>query len=179
MDKPYDLKEVGKRIRKIRISLGLSMEEFAKKIDEKAKSGTVSNWETGKNLPNNERLKKIADLGNINVEYLLSGNPFDNLPIEEQDKYIESQVESYLLAEFKENHYPQLESFLEVPGNFYVNQYKLNSEDKKLLYDVAMALFGGREKNYPSDEQIKKEFEDVRHHITQQRKNYTRNNPNK
>jgi len=180
MDKSYDLKEVGKRIRKIRTSLGLSMEEFAKKIDEKAKSGTVSNWETGKNLPNNERLKKIADLGNVYIEYILSGNPFDNLPIEEQDKYIESQVETYLLAEFKENQYPQLESFLEVPVNFYVNQYKLNNEDKKILYKVAMALFGDREKNYPSDEQIQKEYEDARHHINQLRKSYTnRNNSNK
>lgn len=59
---------------------------------------------------------------------------------------------------------------MEVPGNFYVNQYKLNSEDKKLLYNVAMALFGDREKNYPSDEQIKKEHEEVLHHIAQQRK---------
>lgn len=76
-------KVVGERIRSIRKNLGLSMEDFAAKIDEKAKSGTVSNWETGKNLPNNERLKRIADLGNTNVNFLLHGSTteflFNNL----------------------------------------------------------------------------------------------------
>lgn len=38
MEQSYDLKEVGKRIRKIRISLGLSMEEFAKKLTRKQKA---------------------------------------------------------------------------------------------------------------------------------------------
>jgi len=61
----------GERIKEIRMDLGLTMEEFAKRIDDKAKSGTVSNWETGKNLPNNNRLKKIAELGNVDISYLL------------------------------------------------------------------------------------------------------------
>lgn len=70
---PNDPKSVGQRIRNIRQILGDSMEQFAKKIDDKAKSGTVSNWETGKNLPNSKRLKTIAELGNISVDYLLEG----------------------------------------------------------------------------------------------------------
>lgn len=69
-----DPKKTGFRIREIRKKLGYSMEQFAKKIDDKAKSGTISNWETGKNLPNNERLKRIAELGNVSVEYLLYGS---------------------------------------------------------------------------------------------------------
>lgn len=67
--------EVGKRIRYIRTNeLGLSMEDFGKKIDDRVKSGTVSNWETGKNLPNNQRLIKIAELGEIPVNELLYGS---------------------------------------------------------------------------------------------------------
>lgn len=65
--------EVGMRIREIRKKLGLSMDSFAAKIDDKAKSGTVSNWESGKNLPNNERLKRIAELGNVSMPFLLEG----------------------------------------------------------------------------------------------------------
>lgn len=65
--------EVGKRIRHIRYDLGLSMTQFAKRIDKKAMSGTISNWETGKNLPNNERIKRIAELGGVSVNYLLYG----------------------------------------------------------------------------------------------------------
>lgn len=65
-------KAVGSRIRNIRTHiLGLSMSDFGKKIDSNAKSGTVANWETGKNLPNNNRLLKIAKLGNVTVDELL------------------------------------------------------------------------------------------------------------
>ncbi|MDT2849720.1 helix-turn-helix transcriptional regulator [Vagococcus carniphilus] len=68
--------DVGGRIKSIRTFKGLSMDEFAKMIDDKAKSGTVANWETGKNLPNNARLKKIAEIGGVSVNYLLSGDIF-------------------------------------------------------------------------------------------------------
>ncbi|EJF00409.1 MAG: helix-turn-helix transcriptional regulator [Liquorilactobacillus hordei] len=63
--------DIGNHIRMIRLDLGLTMDEFAKKIDDKAKSGTVANWETNKNAPNKKRLKKIAELGNTSVEHLL------------------------------------------------------------------------------------------------------------
>lgn len=69
-----DPKKIGQRIRAIRKKLGLSMSAFAERIDNKAKSGTVSNWETGKNLPNNERLKRIAELDGISVDELLFGS---------------------------------------------------------------------------------------------------------
>lgn len=67
-------REVGLRIKEIRLKLGCSMDEFASRIDDKAKSGTVSNWETGKNLPNNKRLNRIAELGNVSAKELLFGD---------------------------------------------------------------------------------------------------------
>lgn len=68
--------EVGRRIRNIRTNImGLSMDDFGHRIDGKAKSGTVSNWETGKNLPNNKRLRRIAELGDMSVDELLYGAP--------------------------------------------------------------------------------------------------------
>lgn len=72
MNLEIDPNAVGVRIREIRKGLGLSMSAFADRInhlehDNKAKSGTVSNWENGKNLPNNKRLKMIADMGGISV----------------------------------------------------------------------------------------------------------------
>lgn len=78
----YDAKKVGERIKELRLNLGLNMTAFGKAIDDynpngKTKSGTVSNWETGKNLPNNERLKKIAELGGTTVVELLSGTEKD------------------------------------------------------------------------------------------------------
>lgn len=74
-----DKKALGQRIRAIRLKLGLTMEDFIERIDNKpgrGRSGTVNNWETGKNAPNKQRLKKIAKLGGVSVEYLINGNHF-------------------------------------------------------------------------------------------------------
>lgn len=85
--KKNDPIQVGARIRNIRTHhLGLSMSDFGKMIDSNVKSGTVSNWETGKNLPNNSRLKKIAELGNTTVDKLLYGKSTIQLAIESVDK---------------------------------------------------------------------------------------------
>lgn len=98
--KNVDPKEVGTRIRSIRKSLGLSMEEFASRIDNKAKSGTISNWETGKNLPNNVRLKKIADIGETSInELLYNSNEEKSLqkaePLSVEDKIYDLVKEFY------------------------------------------------------------------------------------
>ena len=64
--------EVGVRIKQIRKKTGLNQTDFAKLIG--ATLPAVSNWETGKNLPNNERLKAISQIGEISVDELLHGN---------------------------------------------------------------------------------------------------------
>ena len=106
-----DKKALGRRIRAIRLQLGLTMEDFIERIDGKpgrGRSGTVNNWETGKNAPNKKRLKKIADLGGVSVEYLVNGNRlsfadtkilFDKavhkskLSKDERQKLVESQLD--------------------------------------------------------------------------------------
>jgi len=69
----YDPKKVGKRIKMLRISKGMTMNEFGNLIDSNVKSGTVTNWESGKNAPNKKRLKRIADLCGVSVDFLLNG----------------------------------------------------------------------------------------------------------
>lgn len=49
------------------------MNEFGSLIDSNVKSGTVTNWESGKNAPNKKRLKRIADLCGVSVNFLLNG----------------------------------------------------------------------------------------------------------
>ena len=68
-----DKKEVGKRILKIRKSYGYSMKEFGEKAGH-APRGSVNSWEKGVNLPNEERLKQIASMGNMSVNELLYGS---------------------------------------------------------------------------------------------------------
>ena len=65
--------EVGQRIKMIRMTMGLSLEGFGQKVDNVSRSLT-SRWERGVNLPNNARLKKIAELGNLSIDELLYGS---------------------------------------------------------------------------------------------------------
>ncbi|HES2605131.1 TPA: helix-turn-helix transcriptional regulator [Streptococcus pyogenes] len=69
--------QVGERIKQTRLSLGESMEQFGSRFN--TSKGTVNNWEKGRNLPNKENLKKIADLGNKEVIELLYGNYEDRI----------------------------------------------------------------------------------------------------
>ena len=78
----YDKEAIGKRIKDIRRKTGDNMREFGERIalkldlsKENAPSDSiVSRWEKGKSIPNPERLKAIADIGNTSVQELLYGN---------------------------------------------------------------------------------------------------------
>lgn len=63
---------ISERIKTIRKKLGLNQTDFGNMIDE-AHKGLVSRWESGINLPNNKRLKLIAELGGVSVNELLYG----------------------------------------------------------------------------------------------------------
>ncbi|SLK13131.1 helix-turn-helix domain-containing protein [Bacillus toyonensis] len=84
---------LGQRIKLIRIKNGMTLEEFGKQILNANKS-IVSKWERGITVPNNERLAKIAEVGNVTIDYLLSENPFDNLPLEEKQYFEKGQRQS-------------------------------------------------------------------------------------
>ena len=69
--------QVGKRIKAIRKELGLTMKEFGEKFDPPASDSIVSRWENGINMPNNERLQKISELGNVSIHYLILGSEYN------------------------------------------------------------------------------------------------------
>lgn len=66
-------KSIGSRIKAIRVNKGLTMEDFGKLFNPPANKSLVSKWESGKSLPNNERLKKISEIGNVSMMFLLKG----------------------------------------------------------------------------------------------------------
>lgn len=142
----YDPIRVGEMIRAIRQELGLSMEEFAKRIDNTAKSGTVSNWETGKNLPNLARLNRIAELGGVSKTYLLGIAPHETLDTIDQASYKlmplgyelkEDLSEGYLWMECPDNtsfevsltEISNLNSEIDSFSRFKVEELKKNHED--------------------------------------------------
>lgn len=79
-------KELANRIKLIRLSKGLSQEQFGELFSPVAARSIVSRWESGNSVPNAERLKKIASLGGISVEELINGS-IDDL-IEKVSDYI-------------------------------------------------------------------------------------------
>ena len=61
----------GKKIKSIRMQRGETMKEFGSNFNPPASDSIVSRWERAISIPNNERLKKIAELGEISVDELL------------------------------------------------------------------------------------------------------------
>ena len=87
MKNNIDKKAVGKRIRQIRNSLNLTLEQFGKDKDINAERSNVSKWERGATLPNQSRLEIIAKLGNMTVNELLYGDT---------EKYIQELYEQII-----------------------------------------------------------------------------------
>ncbi len=91
-------REVGARIKGIRLTKGMTLEEFGKLFG--ASKGSVQGWESGRNLPNPERLKSLAKIGDTTVEELLYGS-------------LENQVRSMIIKHLEFNNRPVIEEYLE------------------------------------------------------------------
>lgn len=67
-------REIGNRIKLIRISVGKNQEDFGYSFDPPINKSSISRWESGKTMPSSRRLREIAEIGGVSVEYLLNGN---------------------------------------------------------------------------------------------------------
>ena len=142
-----DKKLVGERISAIRKSLGLTMEMFGNKVLNADRS-LVSKWERGKAVPNNARVKIIAELGNVSVSYLLYGKTtFDDLSDEDKTRILAEQSENlskrekggienlrYFLDNYRESlSYRRTVNLLSAALRYsYINE-KQPDEDPKLI----------------------------------------------
>mgnify|MGYP001128038469 FL=1 len=75
--RPEYLKNVGKRIRKVRILRKLSQNELAKRCGYKSRSA-INKIETGINDVPIYKLKIITEMLNIDVTIILNENEFNN-----------------------------------------------------------------------------------------------------
>ncbi|HFU3706198.1 TPA: helix-turn-helix domain-containing protein [Streptococcus suis] len=85
MTNDIDKKAIGVRIKNIRQEKGMTLEEFGKLFG--AGKGLVSRWENGLSIPNPERVKAIAKIGDTTVQNLLSGTA---------SAYLKSSIDSKL-----------------------------------------------------------------------------------
>lgn len=88
--------ELGKRIKKIRLDLGETAEQFGNRFDPKANRSLVSAWENGRYKPAPERLKQIAELGDTTVDKLLYGKIDSKYDVEK----LRNAIEETTLADF-------------------------------------------------------------------------------
>ena len=133
-------KSIGLRIKQLRTAKGLTMEEFGKLFNPPANKSLVSKWENGKSLPNNERLKKITEIGNISMEYLLEGT-FKLEPISDMSPELKKQ---YLDKMINQTKYEALDKLKDSLGNG-VDSY----QEARFLNEVF--TFTENTKNYSNE----------------------------
>ncbi|WP_223144727.1 helix-turn-helix domain-containing protein [Macrococcoides canis] len=107
---------VGKRIRNSRIKKGISQKELAEKIN--VSNAVMSRYESGTRSPDFEKLKHIAEVLEVSIDYLLdhektttetfllnSSEGFSDLPIDEQNRIEKTLREHalFLISQAKKN----------------------------------------------------------------------------
>lgn len=78
--------EISEKIKQARLKLGLTQEDVADKLDISRQ--TLSNWETGKTLPDIANVMKMSDLYNISLDELLKGDVKMKKKIFDEQKYV-------------------------------------------------------------------------------------------
>lgn len=144
-----DKKRVGQRIKAIRQSKGMTLEEFGNLFG--ATKGNVSLWEKGSSLPSNERLPLIAKIGDTTVEELLHGTPqqyINNVIYHNEsenfvnDKAVEKVV--YYYAEKNMSPYNDDENIIKKYNDYFLNQsaedFLIDYNTTDLLYDEIHGL---------------------------------------
>lgn len=132
---------IGNRIRKIRTSLQMDQKQFSEIINTTVSA--LSNWENGRNKPNMEKLKRIAQLADISVEELLYGNILRHYFNEHWTQLIKNEdtAKDYYNINQKEFEYVQ-SSKEKVYDNFYNNAleygYSDNNNDNFYLFALAV-----------------------------------------
>lgn len=132
---------IGNRIRKIRTSLQMDQKQFSEIINTTVSA--LSNWENGRNKPNMEKLKRIAQLADISVEELLYGNILRHYFNEHWTQLIKNEdtAKNYYNINQKEFEYVQ-SSKEKIYDNFYNNAleygYSDNNNDNFYLFALAV-----------------------------------------
>ncbi|CCW08689.1 helix-turn-helix domain-containing protein [Bacillus sp. GeD10] len=84
---------------------------------------------------------------------------FNSMTPEEEEAYIERQNKKIPLWEYRRLHYPDIKDLL-LGSSVFFNGKSLDQEHREMATKVLAALFEKLEVNYPSDEEIEKEYDD-------------------
>ncbi|MGM0197733.1 helix-turn-helix domain-containing protein [Enterococcus sp. DIV1314a] len=132
--------EAGKRIKQLRLSCGLTMEELGKKLENSPRA-TISNWERGTNLPNPQKLKLLSTITNSAIDWIKWGT-------------LEEYITSYLIDRGYELY---IKDFPETPHKIFKDIQESYSDtfsldkDYELLNPIIKNIFS---KYYSKDFEI-------------------------
>lgn len=150
-----DKKLFGKRLKTLRLEIGMTLEEFGTKVVNSNKS-VVSKWENGISLPNPERLKIIAEFFDTTVEELLEPNPIfknrikklrkeQNLTLDDLSEELDIRLDLLNMYE-KGNTHPQLglikeiANYFNVSFNYLIFQSDVRDYPVKSMSDIIKVL---------------------------------------
>lgn len=157
---------LGLRIQKIRQSKGYTLEEFGKLFN--ANKALVSKWVKGHNIPNSERIKAIAKLGDLTVNELLYGsieefvrtNYFNIVPETPYKKPNDGTILNIIdVAKIENKNINNIEGILGIAEFFFETEIEERIEGTEILQDLIGEL--SFEKQYEVAEYLlKKYYED-------------------
>lgn len=78
--------DFGKRLSSLRKIKKISQEKFADKVGVTRQ--TIFNWESNITKPNSDDLRKIAEILNIDVDFLLNNKEYNNVSIKNKKSYL-------------------------------------------------------------------------------------------
>lgn len=164
-----DKSQLGELIKRIRIRMGMTQEEFGKLIDNSTKS-MVSKWERGKTLPNSQRKVILIHLGeqvgidlypNDEVEGLLkyTEREFYHIYGEFISKQFEPSDEKFQRAVLALNPESLKEEFVQSVYPTYYEQNVSPADYETIVLDYLKRRIKGQIYSYPSsDDEIMKQL---------------------
>ena len=147
---------LGSRLKQIRINLGLSLTEFAKKID--VSKSSVSLWENGKTSPSLEKLQKIAEIAGTSPAELMGYETQENKFIQNNQQFrdmvasmispqIQKAVESIRQNPFVTEMTKEMEKVVAQKADFDSVILRFEFESIKLLSNAGLLLVYEMTKN--------------------------------
>ncbi|UJL46817.1 helix-turn-helix transcriptional regulator [Virgibacillus sp. NKC19-16] len=84
---------LGDRLKKLRTAKNLSQQELSQKLN--LNRGTYAHYELNKRHPDYESLKKLSDIFNVSIDYLITGNEHSNSPEEMWKEFLDPKTQIF------------------------------------------------------------------------------------
>ncbi len=88
-----EIMDFGDRLKLLREKAGLTQKFVAEKIG--VKNNTLSSYESAKRQPDYETLRKLADLYEVHIDYIITGNEHANSPEEMWQEFLDPKTQIF------------------------------------------------------------------------------------